>query len=354
MICWPIGGAGSLAASASSRDEGTRVIITRVPFRVSLFGGGTDIPAWFDRKGGAVLSTTIDKYCYVTARPLPPFFDHRIRLAYSRIELVSELAEIEHPLIRAALERFGRSDIEIHYDADLPAWSGLGTSSAFGVGLVGALAGLDGRLLSRKDLAIEAIRLERHVLKEAGGYQDQVAAAYGGFNHVQFHPSGDFDVHPIVLPSERMAVLQRSLLLCYIPKTRKSGDVSLAAHYKPEKSDHLLEFLHGSVNTALRIISDGEIRDLGELMHQTWFHKRQLPGTTNSTIDDAYQAAREAGATGGKILGAGAGGFMLLFCPEEMQRKVRERLSDLLFVPFSFDRSGMQVIHYQHSGPSGV
>lgn len=328
------------------------MIITRVPFRVSFFGGGTDIPVWFERNGGAVLSTTIDKYCYVTARPLPPFFDYRIRLAYSRIELASEWSELEHPLIRAALERFDRLDIEIHYDADLPAWSGLGTSSAFGVGLVGALAGLEGRLLSKKDLAIEAIRLERHVLKEAGGYQDQVAAAYGGFNHVEFHATGDFDVHPVLLPPERMAVLQRSLMLCYIPKTRKSGDVSPAANYRPEKSDHLLKFLHESVDTALQIMSSGEMRDLGELMHQTWFHKRQLPGTTNETIDAAYRGAREAGATGGKILGAGSGGFMLLFCPEEMQRAVRERLSDLLFVPFSFDRSGMQVIHYQPDATS--
>jgi D-glycero-alpha-D-manno-heptose-7-phosphate kinase len=329
------------------------MIITRVPFRVSFFGGGTDIPVWFERHGGAVLSTTIDKYCYVTARPLPPFFDHRARLSYSRIELVNTLEEIQHPLIRAVLERFGRMDIEIHYDADLPAWSGLGTSSAFGVGLVGALAGLEGRMLSKRDLAIEAIRLERHVLKEPGGYQDQVAAAYGGINQIRFDTDGGFEVHPVLLPPERLAVLQRSLLLCYIPKTRKSGDVSPAANYKPEKSDHLLEFLHASVDTAMEIITEGEMRDLGELMHQTWFRKRQLPGTTNSMIDDAYQAARDAGATGGKILGAGAGGFMLLFCPEELQRTVLARLSDLLFVPFRFDRSGMQVIHYQPGQPGG-
>lgn len=323
------------------------MIITRVPFRVSFFGGGTDIPVWFERFGGAVLSTTIDKYCYVTARSLPPFFEHRVRLAYSRIELVKELDEIRHPLIRVALERFDRSDIEIHYDADLPAWSGLGTSSAFGVGLVGALAGLQGDLLARKDLAIEAIRLERHVLKEPGGYQDQVAAAYGGFNHIQFDPTGDFTVHPIVLPPERLHVLQRSLLLCYIPKVRKSGDVSPAGDYDANAYDPLLRFIHDSVNTALRTLSHGEIRDLGELLHETWLRKRQLPGTSNETIDAVYEAAREAGASGGKILGAGAGGFMLLVCPEEHQRTVRERLSELLFVPFTFDRSGMQVIHYQ-------
>lgn len=323
------------------------MIITRVPFRVSFFGGGTDIPIWFERNGGAVLSTTIDKYCYVTARALPPFFDHKVRLAYSRIELVTDLEDIEHPLVRAALQRFERSNVEIHYDADLPAWSGLGTSSAFGVGLVGALSGLAGRLLSRKDLAIEAIRLERHVLKEPGGYQDQVAAAYGGFNRIEFHRDGDFGVHPIVLPPERLKALQRSLMLCYIPKIRKSGEVSPAADYDPAQMDHLLEFIHGSVETALRIVSSGEVRDLGELLHETWLRKRQLPGTSNTTIDEAYAAAREAGATGGKILGAGAGGFMLLICPEEMQRTVRERLGDLLFVPFSFDRTGMQVIHYQ-------
>jgi D-glycero-alpha-D-manno-heptose-7-phosphate kinase len=323
------------------------MIITRVPFRVSFFGGGTDIPVWFERFGGAVLSTTIDKYCYVTARPLPPFFDHKVRLAYSRIELVSKLEEIQHPLIRVALERFRKTEVEIHYDADLPAWSGLGTSSAFAVGLVGAIGGLQGKLFGRKDLAIEAIRLERHVLEEAGGYQDQVAAAYGGFNHIEFHPTGDFTVHPIVLPPERLNVLQRSLMLCYIPKVRQSGTVSPANNYDAASCDPLFEFIHGSVNQALRIISQGEMRDLGALLHETWQKKRELPGTTNSTIDEVYEAARDAGATGGKILGAGAGGFMLLFCPEEMQRAVRERLSDLLFVPFSFDRSGMQVIHYQ-------
>ena len=323
------------------------MIITRVPFRVSFFGGGTDIPVWFERHGGAVLSTTIDKYCYVTARPLPPFFDHKVRVAYSRIELAKDPADLEHPLVRAALQRFDRTNVEIHYDADLPAWSGLGTSSAFGVGLVGALAGLSGRLFSRKDLAIEAIRLERHVLKEAGGYQDQVAAAYGGFNHIEFHPGGDFTVRPVLIPPDRMKAVLRSLMLCYIPKTRISGKVSPAGNYDPTKSDHLLEFIHGSVNQALRIFASGEIRDLGELLHETWLRKRELPGTSSSTIDDVYTAAREAGATGGKILGAGAGGFMLLICPEEMQRAVRERLSELLFVPFSFDRSGMQVIHYQ-------
>lgn len=323
------------------------MIITRVPFRVSFFGGGTDIPVWFERHGGAVLSTTIDKYCYVTARPLPPFFDHKVRLAYSKIELVKDVCEIQHPLVRAALQRFDRTNVEIHYDADLPAWSGLGTSSSFGVGLVGALAGLSGRLLSRKDLAIEVIRLERHVLEEAGGYQDQVAAAYGGFNHIEFYPGGDFTVRPVLLPPERVKALQRSLMLCYIPKTRISGKVSPANSYDPDASDHLLEFIHGSVNQALRIVSNGEMRDLGQLMHETWLRKRELPGTTNSTIDDAYEAARAAGASGGKILGAGSGGFMLLVCSEEMQRAVRERLSKLLFVPFSFDRSGMQVIHYQ-------
>ena len=213
------------------------------------------------------------------------------------------------------------------------------------------MGGLDGRRLARKDLASEAIRLERHVLKEPGGYQDQVAAAYGGFNHIEFDPTGDFVVHPIVLPPERLKALQRSLLLCYIPKARQSGQVSPARNYDPEGYDHLLRFIHDSVKSALRIISAGEMRDLGDLLHETWLRKREFPGTTNEMIDEAYNAARDAGATGGKILGAGAGGFMILVCPEEMQRAVRERLADLLFVPFSFERTGMQVIHYQPGTP---
>ena len=185
------------------------------------------------------------------------------------------------------------------------------------------------------------------MLEGRGGYQDQVAALYGGFNHVEFDVDGDFVVHPVVLPSDRLAILQRSLMLCYLPRARQSGDVSPAANYDAAAFDPLMEFIHGSVDSALRILSHGEIRDLGELLPETWLRKREFPGTTTTMIDDAYSAAREAGATGGKILGAGAGGFMLMVCPEEMQRAVRERLSDLLFVPFSFDRSGMQVIHYQ-------
>lgn len=323
------------------------MIITRTPFRISFFGGGTDIPAWFTQEGGQVLSTAIDKYCYVTARDLPPFFDHSIRLAYSAIETVRDPADIRHPLLRVILEDFARNHIEVHYDADLPGNSGLGTSSSFGVGLVAALLGLEGRLPSKKELADRVIYYERYALQEHGGYQDQVAAAYGGFNHIVFHPDGDYSVHPIPLHAERLREFHDSLLLCYIPIKRYSGDVSLANNFRKEKCGEHLRFMHDSVRDALAILQNGSLKDIGHLMHEVWLHKRCFSGVTKPEIDDIYAAGRAAGALGGKLLGAGGGGFMLFHCRREKQARLRKALSRLLFVPFDFDFEGQKIIYYE-------
>lgn len=322
------------------------MIITRTPFRVSFFGGGTDIPSWFLQEGGQVLSTTIDKYCYVTARHLPPFFDHSIRLAYSKIETVSQPTEIKHPLIRVILDDFASNHVEIHYDSDLPGNSGLGTSSSFGVGLVAALMGLQGKLLSDKALANKVIHYERHALQEYGGYQDQIAAAYGGLNHILFHTNGDYSVRPLPIHHERLQRLKESLLLCYIPIKRLSSNISLAKGFQKEKHQDKLRFIHTSVDKALNILLHGELDDLGHLMHETWLHKRQFDNVTNQAIDEVYEAAHSAGALGGKLLGAGGGGFMLFYCQKEKQHKVLNALKKLLFVPFDFDQDGVQIIYY--------
>lgn len=324
------------------------MIITRTPFRISFFGGGTDIPQWFGEHGGQVLSTTIDKYCYVTARPLPPFFDHRLRLAYSRIETVSRTDEIQHPLLRAVLDGYEANDLEIHYDADLPGQSGLGTSSSFAVGLVAALEGLRGRMLSRKELADAAIHYEREVLEEPGGYQDQVAAAYGGFNRIEFRRDGTYSANPLPLSRERRQALLDSLMLCYIPLKRFSGDVSLANNYSKDYSERL-RFLNDSVDEGVGILQGGGLEEFGRLLHETWLHKRSFDGVTRDEVDEVYEAGRRAGALGGKILGAGGGGFMLFFVPPERRQAVAEALSDLLIVPFGLENEGGGRIIYYHN-----
>lgn len=325
------------------------MIITRTPFRVSFFGGGTDIPAWYLEEGGQVLSTTIDKYCYVTARTLPPFFDHSIRIAYSKIETVTDPASIIHPLIRAVLLDRKDNNLEIHYDADIPGRSGIGSSSSFGVGLLSALEGLQGGSPSKKNLAEKTIFYEREVLKEDGGHQDQIAAAYGGLNHIKFNQDGSFTVEPLILPAERLNQLQNSLLLCYIPLKRFSGDVSLARNFHKKKSEKSLREMFDSVSTAIKILKSGELDDFGHLMDLMWHRKRSFSGVSNSIIDEVYNEAKSAGAIGGKLLGAGGGGFMIFCCPQHKQAAVKRALRNYLFVPFAFESSGSQIIYSQES-----
>ncbi len=322
------------------------MIITRTPFRISFFGGGTDIPGYFREEGGQVLSTTIDKYCYVTARKLPPFFSHSVRLAYSRMETCSSLDEIQHPLIRVALQEFKRNCIEVHYDADLPANSGLGSSSSFGVGLASCLTAMDGRTASKKELAERVINWERNVLDEAGGYQDQIAAAYGGMNHIRFFGNSEFAVHPYPLTRALREAMRERMVLCYVPKQRLSAGVSVARDVNKAVIRENLRFIGASVEEGLKLLHSPDLDGFGRLLHETWLRKRAFSGVTDDDINGAYDRGMAAGALGGKLLGAGGGGFMLMWCRESERARLVEAMAPLLVVPFDFDADGTRIIYY--------
>lgn len=325
------------------------MVITRTPFRVSLFGGGTDYPSWFARHGGEVLVTSINKYCYISARYLPPFFEHRTRLVYSRTELCQTVDEIQHPAIREVLRYLGiERGVEIHHDGDLPARSGLGSSSAFTVGLLHALYALRGTLCSREQLAREAIHLERDVLQETVGSQDQIAAAYGGFNRVVFLPDGNFDVHPVTIPGERIAALNAQLMLFYTRIPRVASNVAGSYAHDLQAREAQMRTISDLVRRAVAILTEGaDVRAFGELLHEGWEAKQALSSqVTNPEIQAWYEAARAEGAIGGKLIGAGGGGFMLLFADPGDHPRIRQRLAELLYVPFQFEHSGSQVIFY--------
>lgn len=325
------------------------MIITKTPFRISFFGGGTDIPSYFCVEGGQVLSTTIDKYCYVSARELPPFFSHSIRLAYSRMETCNSLSEIQHPLIRVALQEFKRDRIEIHYDADLPANSGLGSSSSFGIGLSSCLLAMEGRTASKKELAECVINWEHNVLQEAGGYQDQIAAAYGGLNHIRFFGHNEFAVHPYPLTRTlREAMLER-MVLCYIPKQRLSTNFSVARDVGKASVRESLRFIHDSVDESMKLLQVPDLDGFGRLLHETWMRKRSFSGVTDDDINAAYDCAIAAGALGGKLLGAGGGGFMLVWCREGEKANLVEAMAPLLVVPFNFESDGSRIIYFSDS-----
>jgi D-glycero-alpha-D-manno-heptose-7-phosphate kinase len=330
------------------------MIITRTPYRISFFGGGTDYPAWYLRHGGAVLSTTIDKYCHISCRHLPPFFEHRHRIVYSVIETVQQVEEIKHPAVRAILTQARPAEgLEIHHDGDLPARSGLGSSSSFTVGLLHALAALKGRYLSKEELARDALHVEQRLIGENVGSQDQVAAAFGGFNRVEFRRSGEFDVTPVVLNRKRLEHFQSHLMLCFTGLSRIASEVARSTIDNLEDRARELVTMRGMVEDALRILQDPDrpLADFGALMHEGWRLKRGLSDQVSTpAIDRFYETARDAGATGGKLLGAGGGGFMLLFVAPERQASVRAALKDLIHVPFGFDEGGSRVVLYQPNG----
>lgn len=329
------------------------MVISRTPFRISFFGGGTDYPAWYRKNRGAVLATTINKYCYITCRYLPPFFKHKSRIIYSRMEQVKSNSKIQHPSVRECLKYMGMHEgIEIHHDGDLPARTGLGSSSSFTVGLLNGLSALQGSIVSKMDLAQKAIYLEQEVLKENVGSQDQISAAFGGFNLIEFNGDQKFNVYPITLKQERFDELQNHLLLFFTGFSRYASEIAGEQIKKIPDSTKELKEMFGLVQEAIAILdSDANLTKFGKLLNETWKIKRKLSSLiTNKAIDEIYSSAIGAGALGGKLLGAGGGGFILIFAKPELHGKIRERLKKLLYVPFKFENFGSQVIFYDPSG----
>jgi D-glycero-alpha-D-manno-heptose-7-phosphate kinase len=323
------------------------MIISKTPFRISFFGGGTDYPAWYRRHGGAVLATTINKYCYISCRYLPPFFEHRIRLVYSKIENCMSVDEIIHPAVREVLRYLNiERGLEIHHDGDLPARSGMGSSSSFIVGLLHALYGLQGIMASKEQLAKESIFIEQERLKETVGSQDQASAAYGGFNHIIFHPNDEISVRPMTLSPGRIHELNSHLMLFYTGIKRTASNIAQSFVQDVDQRRRQLRVMKDLVDESINLLNSGqEIRGFGELLHEAWLAKCSLSSQiSNDFVNELYEAALQAGALGGKLTGAGGGGFLLLFVPPESQAKVREKLAKLLYVPFKFEFSGSQII----------
>jgi len=322
------------------------MILVRTPFRISFFGGGTDFPAFFSEHGGVVLSTTINKYCYILTRILPPFFDCNYRIRYTNREEVKTIDEIKHPVVREVLRKFGcKHGIEMVHTSDIPAMSGVGSSSAFTVGFLHSMHALEGRMITKRQLANEAIDIEQCVLKENVGCQDQVATAFGGFNKIEFQKDGGFYVTPVTIPDKRVRELKENLMLVFTGFSRYSSEVA-AEQVKsiPDRTSELLR-LKGLVDSAVSILNgDGSIDDFGSLLHEGWLLKRSLSKSISTNmIDDCYATARSAGALGGKILGAGGGGFLLLYVPQASRAAVRQALSKMLVVPFEFEKLGSQI-----------
>jgi len=325
------------------------MIISRTPYRVSFFGGGTDYPAWYRHHGGAVLAGTIDKYCYLTCRYLPPFFEHKYRVVWSIIENCHTVADIMHPAVGKVLEYVGlERGIEIHHDGDLPARSGMGSSSAFTVGLLHALYALQGKMPNKRELAMESIFIEQEILQETVGSQDQVSAAHGGLNHLLFRPNGEIAVRPVTISPERLRELNDHLMLFYSGIKRTAANVaeSYVAHIEAKRRQ--LRIMKDMVEEGLAILSRGrDIRVFGELLHEAWQAKRSLSASvSNARLDEIYDAARAAGALGGKITGAGGGGFILLFVEPRLRDHVKGELDNLIHVPFEFESSGSQIIFF--------
>ena len=322
------------------------MIITKTPFRMSFFGGGTDMPDFFKEHGGSVISTSFDKYCYVTVRHLPRFFDYSTELAYSKMERVTDVDAIVHPAIREAMKYLDMHEIRLTYEADLPARSGLGTSSSFAVGMLSAFYALKGKYADKQKLAKDAIYLERVLCNEAGGWQDQIAASYGGFNRINF--KGDtFSVDPIIISPERKKTLNYNLMLFFTGFTHFSAEVQ-ASNKAVDKTKEKLEMLQ-LVDKAQDILTDKEcdLDEFGRLLDITWKLKRQTGAKISTdSIDVLYERGIKAGALGGKLLGAGGGGFLLFYVPKDRQKSVMSELKDLMYVPFEFEEEGTRVIHY--------
>ena len=330
------------------------MIISKTPFRISFFGGGTDYPEWYHENGGSVLATTIDKYCYISCRHLPPFFEHKHRIVYSKVESVKTTEEIQHPVVRAVLSNLSITDgLEIHHDADLPARSGLGSSSSFTVGLINVLNALKGLQISKQDLAKQATYIEQEVLKETVGSQDQVLAAFGGFNRIDFHPDDSFNISPVIINKDLVEQLQSHMLLFFTGLSRFSSDIARDKVSNFTNRFQELTQIKEMVDEGMSILQSPStpIMDLGKLMHESWKLKRSLSVKVSTPkIDEIYEAGIKAGATGGKILGAGGGGFILFFAEPKNHKKIIERLKSLVHVVFHFDDVGSKIVVYEPNG----
>jgi D-glycero-alpha-D-manno-heptose-7-phosphate kinase len=323
------------------------MIISRTPYRISFLGGGTDYPAWYREHGGAVVATTIDKYCYLTCRYLPPFLEHRYHIVYSKIENPQRVEDITHPAVKEILKFLGiHRGLEIHNVADLPARSGMGSSSSFTVGLLHALYALQGKMVSKHKLAMDGIHVEQDLLRETVGSQDQVMAAYGGLSHIRFLPSGEISVRPVIMTSERVAELNSHVMLFYTGIVRTASEVAGTYVKDIENQRRQLRIISDLVKEGLAILAgDRDIAQFGELLHESWQVKRNLSqSVSNAHIDDIYGDAVAAGAIGGKLLGAGGGGFIMLFVPPDRQEAVKVKLKGLLHVPCNFESQGSQII----------
>jgi D-glycero-alpha-D-manno-heptose-7-phosphate kinase len=325
------------------------MIMSRTPFRISFFGGGTDYPSWYRQYGGSVLVTTIDKYCYLACRYYPPFFDHSFRISYIKSENCQSIDEISHPAVKGVLQYLDWDrGLEIHHVGDLPARGGMGSSSTFTVGLLHALYGLKGKMPSKQQLAMESIHIEQNILRETVGSQDQTSAAYGGLNHIIFSSNGEISVRPLTLSVGRTQELESNLMLFYTGIKRTASDVAQSYVNNIEEKSQLMHALTAMVNEGISILhSEQDIAEFGKLLNEAWKIKRGFSAkVTNTHVDEMYEQAISAGALGGKILGAGGGGFMMLFVPPDRQRQVREKLNHFIHVPFKFESSGSQIIFY--------
>lgn len=326
------------------------MIITRTPFRISFFGGGTDYPVWFKENGGSVLATSINKYCYISARYLPPFFEYKSRVVWSKLESVQGVEEIQHPCVRTLLKLFQIDrGISINHDADLPARSGIGSSSTFTVSLLHALYGLKGILINKSKLAQEAIDVEQKLLNDHVGCQDQIVAAYGGFNQISFSGENQFDIAPVTLSQTQLENLQNHLLLFFTGISRTASDIAKTQIERTKSKTKELREMHTMVETGIAILKKGtDFSDFGRLLHESWLLKRGLTDQISTPrVDEIYEVALSAGALGGKLLGAGGGGFLLLFAPPESHAVIKTQLSPLLHIPFRFENSGSQIIFYE-------
>ncbi len=328
------------------------MIISRTPFRISFFGGGTDYPIWYEKNGGMTLSATINKYAYITMRELPPFFEFKHRIQYYLREEVNSIEEIKHPVVREAAKLLNiNKGMEIVHNADLPARSGLGSSSTFTVGLMHALFAMKNKMVTKRELALNAINLEQNIIGEAVGSQDQTIAAFGGFNLIEFDKTKTFQVQEVMISEERLKSFQENLLLCFTGFARTAESIAKSQIESTPSKGKELNMMLEIVKQAKEIIINDQISldEFGKLLNEQWFLKKNLTKyISNSEIDDIYNAAIKAGAIGGKLLGAGGGGFMLFYAKKENHIKIKEALKQKLFVPFRFEKTGSQIIYFSH------